>query len=507
MTRVRSVKKNAIANYIGQAYVTFIGIVVFPLYLQYLGPEGYGLIGFFLVLQTWLSMLDAGLSPMLNREIAASRARPEKQEIFRKLLRSVEIVFGILAVTVFVAIYVSSDLIATHWLNVKTLDFHEVAQCVSLMGAIIGLRFFSAIYRSGLSGIEAQVAQNSVSIAVATFKSFGALALLHWVSTAPLVYFLYQFLMAAIEPFIMGMVFYRQLPPTVQKPGFVFSWSILRPALPFGLSLAYTSAAWIVITQLDKLLLSGLLPLKEYGYFAIVATISTGVIQLAAPIGNAILPRMTYLVSGGLEEEMIRLYRKSSQVVAAIMLSVTLSIALFGEQLVYAWTGSREAATWASPVLFWYMLGNAFVALMSFQYFMQYAHGNLRLHLRLYTLHLLLSAPLIAFAAYRYGALGTGRSWFAIELICFSLWPAVVHRAFAPGLHAKWLLCDIVPVAAGALIGLFAVSFVPTEALNALSRPSLFAALIGCGTFVFCCATLGSSYLRGVISALKRLSH
>jgi O-antigen/teichoic acid export membrane protein len=36
-----SIKKNAIANYIGQFYSVVIAIIILPLYLRYLGAEAY----------------------------------------------------------------------------------------------------------------------------------------------------------------------------------------------------------------------------------------------------------------------------------------------------------------------------------------------------------------------------------------------------------------------------------------------------------------------------------
>ncbi len=49
-----SIKRNTIANYIGQSYGILVGLIVTPLYLKYLGAEAYGLVGFFALMQAWL---------------------------------------------------------------------------------------------------------------------------------------------------------------------------------------------------------------------------------------------------------------------------------------------------------------------------------------------------------------------------------------------------------------------------------------------------------------------
>ncbi len=72
--RSLSMVRNTLLNYAGQAYAIVIGILIQPFYLGHLGAEAYGLIGFFAVLQTWLLLLDVGLSPALVRQVAHGRA-------------------------------------------------------------------------------------------------------------------------------------------------------------------------------------------------------------------------------------------------------------------------------------------------------------------------------------------------------------------------------------------------------------------------------------------------
>ena len=45
-----SLKRNIVASYASQAYVTLIGIIILPLYIKYMGAEAFGLVGFFTML-------------------------------------------------------------------------------------------------------------------------------------------------------------------------------------------------------------------------------------------------------------------------------------------------------------------------------------------------------------------------------------------------------------------------------------------------------------------------
>lgn len=81
-----SLKKNTISNYITQLYTSLIGIVILPLYLQHLSHDAFGLIGFFTVFQTWLRLLDVGITPTLSREVAHVRGSTDDYHTYASWL-------------------------------------------------------------------------------------------------------------------------------------------------------------------------------------------------------------------------------------------------------------------------------------------------------------------------------------------------------------------------------------------------------------------------------------
>jgi len=67
-------KKNLIASYGTQAYVSLIGLVVMPFYLRHMGADAFGLIGIFWFLQSALQLFDLGLTPTVSRQMSWFRA-------------------------------------------------------------------------------------------------------------------------------------------------------------------------------------------------------------------------------------------------------------------------------------------------------------------------------------------------------------------------------------------------------------------------------------------------
>lgn len=428
--------------------MAMVSIIMLPLYLRYLGAEAYGLVGFFAVLQAWLTIMDMGLSPSLGRHVAYSRGSQCSSGwiILRKLLRSMEIIFFVLGVGIALIVWLSSEWISTKWLNVEQLSLNHVSYSISLMGIIIALRLFSSLYRSGIQGMERQVWFNVANIIVSTLRFIGAYVLLRWISQDVTRFFEYQLLISLIEVGLFYYGLYEYLPYNKTKIYCGFSWEILKPVLPFACGITYATFTWILITQIDKLILSKALPLKEYGYYALAVVVSNGLMTISGPISQAILPRMTYLLSQGNEGRMLALYRKATQFVAIIVCSVVGVISINSIQLLYAWTGNMEAAKWAGPVLTWFALGTGILSISAFQYYLQFAHGKLKLHVLNSTLNAFLQVPIIVYFAFTYGALGVAISWFLIRLLSFIIFPPIVHHFFARGLHKSWLFHDILPI-------------------------------------------------------------
>ena len=107
MSRSNPVLRNIIANYASQIYVIVLGLAVVPLYLKYMGIEAYGLVGFFTMLQTWMTIFDFGLGPALGREASKFKAGKVPVETLNLLLRTLEKFFIFLGACVILMCWIS----------------------------------------------------------------------------------------------------------------------------------------------------------------------------------------------------------------------------------------------------------------------------------------------------------------------------------------------------------------------------------------------------------------
>lgn len=422
-----------------------------PVYIKYMGAEAYGLVGFFAMLQAWFNLLDMGLSPTMSRESARFNGGAISALEYRRLARALEGLFAGIALIGGVLLYLLAEPMAKHWLNVQALSIRETIDCLRLMAVIVALRWVCGFYRGVITGAERLVWLAWLNSVVATGRFVLVLPVLMFVSDSPLVFFVFQVAVALVELGLLAWAAYGMLPAMPEGQRIPWQWSPIKPVLKFSLSIAFTSSVWMLVTQTDKLVLSKILPLADYGYFTVAVLLASGIMIVSGPISGALMPRMARLQAEGQHEALIVLYRKATQMVTVVAVPTALVLAFFASHVLWAWTGDADLVSKAAPALTLYAIGYGFLAVGAFPYYLQYAKGDLKLHLIGNALFVVVLIPSVIWGAIQHGMTGAGWAWLASNLLYFLVWTPLVHQRFAPRLHNRWLLRDIVRPAAPAV--------------------------------------------------------
>ncbi|MGC3895545.1 oligosaccharide flippase family protein [Pseudomonas urmiensis] len=497
-----ALKRNIISSYISQIYVAGIGILILPLYMKSMGAEAYGLIGFFAMLQAWFALLDLGLTPTISRETARYRGGATSALDFRRLFRVLIAIFVAVALLGGGGLWLAADEIAMHWLNLSQLSLDLVVFTLKIMAVCIALRWMGGVYRGIISGSEKIVWLSVFNIIIASLRFVAVFITLYIYGFTPIVFFLHQLVIAVVE--VIGLcVIGSSLLPEFEKTDHRLDWSLkpIMPLLRFSLSIAFTSSVWVLVTQTDKLILSGLLPLAEYGYFSLAVLVAGGIMIISGPISTALLPRMAHMYAQDQHQQLISLYRLSTQCVAILAGAASITIFYCAEPLLIAWTADSQLAANAAPILSVYALGNGVLALGAFPYYLQYARGQLRYHLIGSFGMVLVLIPAIILAVEVFGAIGAGYVWLSVNVIYLIGWVAFVHSKLEPGLHLQWLVDDCLKVLAGPALLLAPLIWIP---LNFDSRIQALGFLVTVSMFALLAAVLGAGQVRGMVIARLR---
>ena len=159
-----SVRRNAVANYVGSFCQAILGFLFVPLYIKYLGIESYGLIGFSVSLSAILRLADLGLSSTLSREFARCSALADSAQQMRSLLKTLQTIYWAISFLVALLIVAAASLIARYWINLGSLDVTVVQNAVILMGLTAALQGPMSLYIGGVFGLQRHVLGNVINM-------------------------------------------------------------------------------------------------------------------------------------------------------------------------------------------------------------------------------------------------------------------------------------------------------------------------------------------------------
>ena len=435
------VKHNILANVFGRGWASLNFILFTPLYLHLLGAEAYGMIGFFATFQAVMFLLDAGLSTSLNRELARSGAGSQSAVNAGTLLRTLEIVYLLLAVGTLVLVAAASTPISRYWLHSQHFDAGYLAHILILMGLAMALQFPTNLYEGGLYGLQRQVLANAIASVFVTLR-YGGAALLLWVYHPTLeVFFGWAILIAGMQTVVTRRFLWRALP--VEAGPVHFSLGAIKSIRHFAAGMMGFSVTSTLYLQVDKVLLSSLLPLRVYGYYMLAATAAAGLRILIAPVYNAFFPRMTELVEHGLTEELRDLYHRGCQLITVIIVPVATGVALFAPAILKIWTNDDGAVQAVSMVLGLLAISVLVNAMQSIPMAFQLAYGWVALLFKLRVVTLVLVVPVLIYSVRYYGISGAATALICLELLYAGLGMVLMHRRLLPGDLGRWLLKDI----------------------------------------------------------------
>ncbi len=492
-----SLTTNAAANGASQLYLVVCTLLVMPYFLRRMGVETYGLIGFFALMTAWFQILDAGLSLTLSRESARFRAGAIDAPTLRGLMSVLEVIFVLVAGLGAAAIAASAHVIAAHWLRANHLSTTDVGRAVLLMGLTVPLQWMTGLYRGAINGFERQVWLAGFNMVMTTLRFAGAAVAITLLAPTPWNFFCSQLAVSILELAVLAVMARRVLPPVEGRLRRLPQWREIRGLLKFSGSLAFAVVVWVLVTQIDKLILSRMLSLAEYGVYALAVLAAGAILALSGPVSQALLPRLAKLAAEGAEAEVVQLYRAATQAVCLLAAPCALVLAFFSGQVIWAWTGDARTAAAAGPILTAYALGNGIMTIGAFAYYLQDARGDLRLHVIGNVVLVGLLVPAIALAAARFGAVGAGYAWLGVNTLYLLVWVPLVHRRLAGGLHGRWLGRDVLPILAAAAASAWALSRLVVWPRDRLEAAVLLA---GVGAIVALAAACASSLARAWIS-------
>jgi len=466
-----SLKKNVLANYLGQGWRAIMSLAFVPLYIKYLGIEAYGLIGIFVMLQAWLSLLDMGMRPTLVREMARFTGGGHDVQSIWDLLRSIELIAFGMAALIGLSVWGASGWLATDWVQAEQMSVEAMAQAFTLMGLVVALRFIENIYTNSIAGLQRQVLQNVVTSIMATFRGLGAVGVLVWVSPTIEAFFIWQGIISFVTAVIFMILVYRLLPRSTRRAR--FSLTALLEVWRFAAGMLGITLLALLLTQVDKILLSRLLSLENFGYYALASMVAGGLYLMVTPIGAAFYPRFTELLTRDDDHALRKTYHLGAQLVTVLMGSAAVILIVYADRILLLWTGDPALTKQVAPVMAVLVLGTFLNGLMWVPYQMQLAYGWTSLSVRINFIAVLFLIPAILWLVPIYGAMGAAWAWVGLNFFYVFIGVHFMYRKILVDEKWRWYIHDILlPLlaAVGGALVIHSLGFIPLSPFEQISQ-------------------------------------
>ncbi len=439
--------------------------------------ESYGLIGLFVTLQAVISVLDIGVSATLTRELARNGGTMHDR-VIRGMARAFEKFYWFTGIVIALSIAVLAPWMTQHWIQPQSLSVERLETTIGLIGLVIALQWPVALYSAGLIGLQRQVLLNLVLVVMSTVRAVGAVAVLVWIAPRIEAFFLWQGAAGLVHVLILRFVFWRLAPGT--GDGHEKAHFSPRQVWRFAAGMGAISATALILTQMDRIILSRMLSLEVFGYYMLAATVAAILYRLAGPVFSAVYPRLTQLVSTGDHDALRWTYHRYSQLVSVLVFPSMLAISLFSYDIMFLWTGDSLIASNTHIVLALLVTGTALNCLMYVPYALQLAHGWTRLTLLTNIVSIGLLIPLLVVMTDRFGSAGAAVVWLILNASYVLVSAPIMYRRLLPDSKWVWYLRDL----AMPLLPALAIEGIAFLLIGDISSPVRAGVIIGVATFL-----------------------
>lgn len=457
-----SLEVNIAANLLARVWNALMSFAFVPLYLHFVGAEGYGFVSLFATLLAVFGLLDFGLSLTANREIARYGVRPDERREARIMLRTFEAVYWAIALVIGLAITLLAPWIVREWIHLQAIPPEQAERGVRLMGLMAVVRWPVSLYLGVLQGMQRQVLSNAISSLAATLAGGGAVLVL-WLAAPRVDYFVgWQCLVFIGQVLALRSAAWSGLALAGDRPR--VQLGVLRKSARFSIGITGITLLSLVLTQLDKLMLTRLLSLKDFGYYAIASSIAGLLTTIGGAVETASFPALTSAVGQGDSQAESDTYHKASRTLAVLVLPLAIVLALFPMPLLTLYLGHSETAGNVSRLLTILALGNAFLALEFLPLSLQLANGWTSLSLWKNVVAIIGYVPLLLLLVPRLGAVGAALCWLMLTTGYLLLEIPIMHRRLLRGALPRWYVVDIgVPAALSLCVVGSAWLMIPAE--------------------------------------------
>jgi O-antigen/teichoic acid export membrane protein len=410
------VSRNIVYNGLGQGVSVLLGFVAVRFVFRRLGGDALGLIYFSVAVSAALSVaVQLGICESAVREVASHQGN--RPEYIKSFIRTSTTLYWTAYLGLAVVAYTTAPYLVLHWVKLHSLDALTAIAIMRILtlGALVALPI--SLYKALLVGLQHMGLTNLIDVAGKALQQAGIFLILlmhgnlfhvaYWVAGC-----------MGVQVAVLWVVcthFFSVR--ALLLPG--ISLAVIKENIGYASGLmAITLSSWMV-TEIDKVMLSKLLPLALLGLYTFArGAVSQGAL-LTAAISNAVFPHFSALHGAGKMGEMKNAYNGIQDLICFGMIMVFAAVPFAAVPVFSRVFDLRSAHLLLLPTTF-LCVGSYMNGTLMMPYVVSLAVGRPEIAARQNVLALFIFPPISAIAIYRFGLTGAGFSWVLYHIYAYS---------------------------------------------------------------------------------------
>jgi O-antigen/teichoic acid export membrane protein len=277
--------RNLASSFLALAWLSLLSILTIPIYILLLGISEWGLVAACASLQILSNFIDAGFSQIVPRWAAQEAQHPARLRQHLALFRRLYLGLGLV---VFGTLQASAAYLAHQWFQVPAERADALELAIRIVSFQFMFQFINNLHIGVWHGLQRQVLANAMACGFGTLKHAAALLALMAGTQEAWVYALAFASVACIEVCVNACSVHRMLgtDSTSAAEGKVALVPLLREVsvLSGGILVG------LLVSQLDRIILSRTVDVASFGMYTVVATLALPFLQLQTPVTRAFFP-------------------------------------------------------------------------------------------------------------------------------------------------------------------------------------------------------------------------
>jgi O-antigen/teichoic acid export membrane protein len=340
------VARNIAANLGGQLAILLLALVAARLIFSGLGQEALGIVLFVQTFNLALAgILDFGVSSVTVREVAAHV--DDDPGYVRELIRTASSLYWATFAVAAGALVLAAPWIATHWIHLEAMSPQAASHVMQVLGVAALTALPRALYVSLFRGLQRMGFNNGIDAATGVLQQLGTVLIVMFGGG---LFSIVLWLTATygLQIATYWVVLARVMSPSALVPG--WSGAVIRRNARFAAHMMSISWLAAVHTYVDKLVVSKLLSVATFGWYAFATSMVARGALVPQAIGDAAYPSFSKLFRENNRPAMLAQYRALQDLVCVTTLPLYAGITYLTLPLLTAVFDHRVAAAVLFPV-------------------------------------------------------------------------------------------------------------------------------------------------------------